>query len=52
MSGIVFQHWQHCRQRFAVLEYSSNVGQFSAIDIEYIRTFEDSTVVMEAVVHS
>jgi len=52
MSEIVFQYWQHCRQRSAVLEHSSNVGQFSVIDIEHIRTFEDLLVVMEAVVHS
>jgi hypothetical protein len=52
MSEIVFQYWQHCRQRSAVLEYSSNVGRFSVIDIEYIRTFEDLMLMMEAVVYS
>jgi len=52
MSEIVFQYWQHCRQRSAVLENSSNVGRFSVIDIEYIRTFEDLMVMMEAIVHS
>lgn len=35
-----------------MLENSSNVGQFSVINIEYIRTFEDLLVVMEAVVRS
>ena len=48
----MFQYWQRCHQRSAVLERSSNVGRFSVIDIEYIRTFEHLLVVMEAVVYS
>ena len=52
MSEIVFRYSQHFLQRFAVLEHSSNIGQFSVINIMRIRTFEDSLVAMEAVVRS